>query len=345
MIVVLRIAIGWHFFYEGIHKFDERNDFSAKGFLGVAKGPTAPLFFAMLPDLQGLQRLAIGTVKDEKGNTVKDERGNDVQTVIVYEEAWKEYKEQFLTRHKLNLDYKKKLEAEEELTEDEEKSQRIDEIFDQYLRSLRGRVADVADDVAAFKASLQRHEEMVATLRNDTEFEQKRRWDAMMGYRREAEEWISALDALSNSLQSDMARVISPQLAGERGNIVTRPKKAWVPNPFASRHMQMMDLAVTYGLTAIGLCLILGFCTRLACLGGAAFLFNVFLTTWPVPGVYPPIPDVIGHFLYVSRRHRNDRYADARYGACRTLGRTRLFPLALRRKENRKAIRTRLLLR
>ena len=277
MIVLLRIAIGWHFFYEGIHKFDERNGFSAKGFLGVAKGPTAPLFFEMLPDIKGVKRLVIETVKDEKGK--------DAKTFIVYENAWHKFKEHFLARQTLDEGQKKK----------------VDDIFDQYLTSLREGAADVADEVAAFRASLERYEKMVADIRNSTEFEQKRRWDAMMGYRKEADTWINMLNAMSNGLQSDMARVVSPQLAGEGGKIVTQPEKAWVPNPIVSTHMKTLDLAVTYGLTAIGLCMILGFCNRLACLGGAAFLFNVFLTTWPVPGVYPPIPDMIGHFLYISK--------------------------------------------
>ncbi len=277
LLVVLRIAIGWHFFYEGIHKFDERHGFSAKGFLGVAKGPTAPLFFMMLPDLSGEQRLVIDTVKDEKGK--------DVKTFIEYENAWNTFKERFLARHELNDDQKKK----------------IDVIFNQYLTSLRDGAADVGPEVAAWRKSMERFHERNAEIRNDTQYEQKRRWDEMMGYRKEADGWINMLDGMSTGLQSDMARVVSPQLAGEGGQIVTQPEKAWVPNPIVSTHMRTLDLAVTWGLTAIGLCMILGFCTRLACLGGVAFLFNVFLTTWPVPGVYPELPDMIGHFLYISK--------------------------------------------
>ena len=58
---------------------------------------------------------------------------------------------------------------------------------------------------------------------------------------------------------------------------------------------------VTVGLTAIGLCLILGLCTRLAALGGACFLVNVVLSQFPWPTVYPYSPDMVGHFMIFNK--------------------------------------------
>ena len=43
-------------------------------------------------------------------------------------------------------------------------------------------------------------------------------------------------------------------------------------NPLGWTRIQQINFAVTYGLTAIGACLLLGFCTRLAALGGAGFM-------------------------------------------------------------------------
>ena len=65
--------------------------------------------------------------------------------------------------------------------------------------------------------------------------------------------------------------------------------------------MGALDLAVTLGLAAIGLCLILGFCTRLACLGGACFLINVVLSQFPWPTVYPYTNDMIGHAMVFNK--------------------------------------------
>lgn len=281
LIVLLRIAIGWHFFYEGLHKFDPHEPFSAEGFLGVAKGPAAPLFHGMLPDVQGMKRLDIGTVKDSKGR--------DVKTFTEYEKAWNEFYAAFVQKHGLNADNQKAV------------KKRADEVFYRYQKSLRDGAADVEADVKAFKESLKRFEETKKSVQNDAKFEQVRRWDDMMAYRSEARTWINMLNGMSNGLQSDMARVISPQLAGETGHIVTGPEKALVPNPLTKTHMGTLDMAVMYGLSAIGLCMILGFCNRLACLGGAVFLLNVFLTTWPVPGVHPPLPSAVGSFLFISK--------------------------------------------
>ena len=58
---------------------------------------------------------------------------------------------------------------------------------------------------------------------------------------------------------------------------------------------------MTVGLSAIGLCLLLGFCTRLAALGGAIFMVNVVLSQFPWPTVYPYAPEVVGHSMVVSK--------------------------------------------
>ena len=72
-------------------------------------------------------------------------------------------------------------------------------------------------------------------------------------------------------------------------------------NPCRWGRMEQINFAVTYGLTAIGLCLMLGFCTRLAALGGAAFMCFVVLTQPAFPGIYPPDPHVVGHALLVNK--------------------------------------------
>lgn len=277
LIVLLRIAIGWHFFYEGIHKFDPAADFSAKGFLGIAKGPAAQLYYDFLPDIDGTKRLEIADAKDSKGKEIK--------TFIVYENAWNDYYQRFVKRNKLDENQKKEAEA----------------VFNHYLDSLRGGAADIGSDVEGFKASLKRYDEMKKAQPNGAEYEQVRRWDAMMKYRGEAGAWLKMLDGMGDGLQSDLAKIVSPQLQGDKGRIITKPEKAMVPNPIIPRQMDLLDLSVMYGLSAIGFCMIIGFCNRLACLGGAAFLVNVIMTTFPVPGVHPPLPSAVGNFLFVSK--------------------------------------------
>ena len=60
-IVLLRIAIGWHFLYEGCEKFestvDGKEPFSAEIYLRNANGPLGPYFRGMLPDVNSLAML------------------------------------------------------------------------------------------------------------------------------------------------------------------------------------------------------------------------------------------------------------------------------------------------
>jgi len=56
IMVLLRLSLGCHFFYEGVWKITHP-EFSAAPYLRMAKGPAAPLFHAMLEDIDGRDRL------------------------------------------------------------------------------------------------------------------------------------------------------------------------------------------------------------------------------------------------------------------------------------------------
>ncbi len=72
-LVALRLALGCHFLYEGVWKIKHRDEFSAEPFLTQAKGPISGLFYAMVPDINGRERLQI--VTDAKGKTSIDAAG------------------------------------------------------------------------------------------------------------------------------------------------------------------------------------------------------------------------------------------------------------------------------
>ena len=59
MLVVLRLALGCHFLYEGIWKIRHPDLFAGEteGFLSGARGPLAGYFYRMVPDIDGHQRL------------------------------------------------------------------------------------------------------------------------------------------------------------------------------------------------------------------------------------------------------------------------------------------------
>ena len=83
MLVVLRLSLGWHFLYEGVWKIENQSKFTAEPFLSEAKGPVAPLFYAMLDDVDGTKRLVVDV--DESGHPRLDAKG---KPVIKAESTW-----------------------------------------------------------------------------------------------------------------------------------------------------------------------------------------------------------------------------------------------------------------
>ena len=405
LIVLLRVGIGWHFFYEGVSKLDPASNFTAEWFLGVAKGPPADLFYGMLPDIDGVRRLEVAKVDsinrlapalDADGVRMVDASGTPmtipetVPTFIVYENAWREYFKQYLLKYHSSL-IKNETDAEEyiglfvavqpsgttnfadwfrervpaavaegiagmttaqlvawsqadiPLTGDASGDDvltakalvRAKIIFNRYLNALRADALDFEEEVAALIASRERYLETRRTLRNNTSFEQERRWRQMMGYRLEASYLNWTFAAMGDSLQSELGRLADLELAGRGGNIITAPERELFPElpivdrfvdiqnfqmdvpeihiPFSQvplagledvnirTRMDAMNWAVIILLTACGFLLIIGLCTRLAALGCAAFLVSVVMTTWPVPGVYPPTSGEVGNFMFVSK--------------------------------------------
>src|ERR1700733_8142693 len=67
-IVLLRVAIGWHFLYEGCEKVESmyygKDPFSAEIYLRNATGPLGSYFRGMLPDVDSRALLDLASLKD-----------------------------------------------------------------------------------------------------------------------------------------------------------------------------------------------------------------------------------------------------------------------------------------
>ena len=64
--------------------------------------------------------------------------------------------------------------------------------------------------------------------------------------------------------------------------------------------LDLSDRIVMYGVLAVGVALLAGVCTRMACLAGAGFLLMFFLAMPPLPG-WPDNPKAEGHYLYINK--------------------------------------------
>ena len=299
LLVALRVTIGWHFLYEGVWKIENADEFSAEPFLSQAKGPAAPLFYQMLPDIDG-RRLV---TRDEGGYKV---------TAQAYTDAWKDLGERVTAKYALSGEQQKQVQT----------------LYSRYAKSANDYVADSSDAIRAHFESLDRHRETVADGNQGAPFQQQRLWEKQMEYRQEAGQWTGELDAIGEEYQLALWNTLTPEQKAQ-GNLPTR----WT-------QMNLMDLAVTYGLSAIGFCLMIGLCSRLAALGGAAFLVAVLLTQPPWPTIYPHAPRGGRACAGGRQEFRGDgRPAGARGVARGPLGRARLLPLQLGRPPDRELLR------
>ncbi len=261
MLVVLRVTIGWHFLYEGVWKIRYADDFSATPFLTQAKGPFAPLFYAMVPDLDGRQRL-----------TTTDEEGRRQVSGEAYRARWQQIRDDVEAKYRLSEEQQEELERIQE---------RFEEGLDDYL-------SDWEEAILIHFESLDRFEAQAADS-SGSAFERKRTWDRMHEFRRDVYLWLDELEELTEGYKLAIWQMLDDDQRA-RGALPAR----WTTS-------DALDLLVTYSLTAIGLCLMVGLFTRLAALGGAGFLLFVVLSQFPWPTVYPPAPEVVGHSLLVDK--------------------------------------------
>jgi len=262
VLVVLRLSLGFHFLYEGVWKI-KHPEFSAEPFLTQAKGPLAPLFYAMIPDIDGRERLRIE----------KDDKGKKVITGKHYLNAWKDLAEKVKIKYRLD---------------DEQKAQ-VDQIYAHFEDAVTTFLAANLEEIEAYFGSLDRFEKQLAEEENGAAYQQKRNWDRRQELRKEVNVWLTGLDKTGKSYQAAL------------WNVLKDDQKAEGALPVGWTQTDLLNFAVTYGLTAIGLCLLLGLCTRLAALGGAVFLIFVLMTQPPWPPIYPPAPEVVGHALIVDK--------------------------------------------
>jgi len=297
LLVLTRVAIGWHFLFEGLWKMQPENNFTAKGFLGMAKGPTKGFYYMFLPDLDGSERLQMAEViqgEEKDGKLVNQQSFG--WTLPVFETEWFAFYEKFQNQYQLT---------------DEQKTV-CDAIFNQYVTSLRDCTMEQRDAIREFFGGKERYQKHLLTT-HTAEHQRIWDWDMQMKLRSEG----SKMAGVPETMGENMRLALWEELNAQQKVIGDMPELVYGTNKLAGMsivkkipgikdfakpsRLGFLDLMVTVGLSAIGFCLMTGFCTRLAALGGAAFMLNVCLSQFPWPTVYPYSPEVVGHFMIFSK--------------------------------------------
>ena len=255
-LVLLRIAIGWHFLTEGLDKIEStrcgKQPFSAEIYLRNSAGPLAPQFRSMLPDVDGLALLDPAQLKS----------------------GWSETIERIENHYRFTDDQKSKAKA---LLE--QGNAWADVWFSAY------------DNREAREKYLSELRKVEQTERNPDalSYERERAWETRRTLEGDRKTLTAPLVAKGQELADAVVALRTPEQQASAGNY--------------SAPLSFLDVAnwlTTYGLCAIGICLILGFLTPLAAICAAAFLALLYLSFPPWPGL-PPNPKAEGHYWIVSK--------------------------------------------
>jgi uncharacterized membrane protein YphA (DoxX/SURF4 family) len=146
-----------------------------------------------------------------------------------------------------------------------------------------------ADDIDKFLHELDRLDAAKQSPARNAPFQQKRIWDAQTKLQGEAKGWLSELDRVFGQFRSDLDSVLDDD------------QRARGTPPKPQTKLEQIDKVVSYGVTAIGACLLVGLLTRLASFSGALFLLSIVLAQPDWPGLYPSPHPAVGRSLFVNK--------------------------------------------
>ena len=283
--ILLRIAIGWHFLYEGVYKIsttpshrdsfagrilsrllptpydkDKEIDppFSAEGYLRNATGPLAPRFRGMLPDVNSLSKLE----RDPAGLPTRLKNG------------WKLEMARYANH--FGFSDEQKASAQKEL---EAATTRIDDWFlkPDNAFSIKKYYRDLGNVLKVEQSSEALPYERVLAYKQRLEFDKERR------------SLVAQVDGFTNALRDSWAKTATKEQAKASGDLYA----PWT-------QLDVINLTTMWGMVVVGLCLILGLFTPLVALGAAGFLTMFYLSMPPWPGL-PLGKASEGHYLYVNK--------------------------------------------
>lgn len=260
--MLLRTAIGWHFLTEGLNKLypEDGKPFTSEGYLRAAQGPLAPTFRSIVPDVDAREKLR----RDEGGRPAG------------IKQQWRDELDR-LTAH-YGLDDAQIQKAEAALAA---ASARADEWF--LNRDNAEKVSKYFDDLDKVRA-IQADPDALSYQRA---LAQKGAKDVEAARR----ELSGVVDGWTADLRKDWAAAGVPTEAQKAAKGEYRPPMTL---------LEFSDNATKWGLTIVGVCLMLGLFTPLAALAGAGFLAMFYLAQPPFPGLPVP-PQAEGHYWIVNK--------------------------------------------
>ena len=304
-LVFLRLCAGWHFFSEGIKKFEydqSRGEwklvFSAEGFLNGAKGPFAAWYHDQVPSAhhwreaianpKQLNPEASARLNEWVGSYVK-RRQAELKQGKVNPPQYAEFSPADAWGKKILADWtalKEKFASDKSLNDEQRKS--ADEVFKKYELHLADFLAEESLAIETYQHELWRLEQAQQDPAHDeVPFEIDRIAEMQTAVNATPRKWVAEVKSLDQGFADELFAVLTPE---QKESAVGKRVQKVVENS-ETRRLERTNWTVALVVTGIGVCLLLGLFTRTAAVVGALFLLSVMLSQPPwVPGAMSPVP-------------------------------------------------------
>lgn len=213
-LVLLRVAIGWHFLYEGLEKYEstQKGDrpWSAEAYLRASTGPFAAKFRALVPDVDSLDALDPDRLKARWKQDLNDQAG-----LFGFDDAQKEKAEESL---------KAAIDRADAWYNDRENAEKL---------------AKYREDVQAVNAQ----DESLPPL----SFERERLADRRKGLEGTRRELVANVDGWTKTLQADWKKLATADQA-RQGTIAKPPSDLDMVNRVTTNGLILCGAGLILGL-------------------------------------------------------------------------------------------------
>jgi uncharacterized membrane protein YphA (DoxX/SURF4 family) len=314
-LILLRLAIGWHFLAEGYHKLEgywrgptetvvgKSKPFSSAGYFREGTGPLAGIIRKEVgdPDAETLGRLQPLAPSGDSATTPPHSR-----TPPLLAQEWSDYVKRFSDYY--GLDDRQRQEAEGKLQQAEDAvvlwltREDVDEKTRPIKKTFQSNTIEVKmpmpQRVAEYKAKLDAlHDTMSNRLfLMGHDVEGRRLLDTKAEVMRLRSALLTDLDEHTKQLQKSLDGLLTEEQKKQAEGKGAAPS----PEPPPNRVQKWIDLSTMYGLAILGACLVLGLFSRAACLLSAGFLLTTYFCVPPWPWL-PVAPNTEGYYAFVNK--------------------------------------------
>jgi uncharacterized membrane protein YphA (DoxX/SURF4 family) len=313
LLVLLRLTIGWHFFFEGWHKVHSHlvgptesvvgksRPFSAEGYFREGTGPLAVFLRGRIgdPDEEALARLEVRPLPSGQDPATYPPRK---RVPLGLEADWNEYLERFSKHYNLSEQQRAEAQAKVDQAEDAVVAWLTKTEVDDRTKAVKKTFQTASWEVrVSIPARIADYKTRLAELRDTvgTKF-------YLMGHDVEGKHLAQAkadLVQMRAALLSDLNEEHTQKLEQSLVGILT-PEQSnnslSLPPPEPPAVLTWINRLTAWGLMILGACLLFGLFTRTSCLLAAGFLLMTYLCTPALPWLPVP-PNNEGFYNFVNK--------------------------------------------